>query len=70
MKTSRYGGKRGVNWDPLDWMGMESSITIKKIQSTSSNLHINSHSMFQSENKNCIDLEVIVLLLAEACDSF
>jgi hypothetical protein len=45
---------------------MESSITIKKIQSTSSNLHMHSHAMFQRGNKNCIDLEVIVLLLAEA----
>jgi hypothetical protein len=45
-------------------------LLLKKIQSTSSNLHLNCHSMFQRENKNCIDLEVIVLLLAESDNSY
>jgi len=38
-------------------------ITVAKIQSTSSNVHMNSHFIFQRENKKSIDLEVIVLLL-------
>jgi hypothetical protein len=49
-----------------------SMVTVTKIQSTSSNAHMSSHSVFQRENKKniYIDLEVIILLLVEAGKSF
>jgi hypothetical protein len=63
-------GKGRVGSGPASLVETGSSISIKKIQSASNNVNMNSHSMFQRENKNCIDLEVIVLLLAEDSKSF
>lgn len=71
LKTVRYWvGKGRVGSGPASLVETGSSISIKKIQSASNNVNMNSHSMFQRENKNCIDLEVIVLLLAEDSKSF
>jgi len=59
-------GKRGGGGVRSESVGMNEKgrmITVAKIQSTSSNVHMNSHFIFQRENKKSIDLEVIVLLL-------